>query len=35
MFSLNLKPANEIFVKNRPEWMGAVEGVSQWEEMRK
>ncbi|KAF5009242.1 hypothetical protein FDECE_4535 [Fusarium decemcellulare] len=31
---LNLKPANEIFVKNRPSWVGPVEGVSQWEEMR-
>ncbi|KAI8652871.1 CENP-V/GFA domain-containing protein [Fusarium keratoplasticum] len=32
---LNLKPANEIFVKNRPKWMEPVEGVGQWEEMRK
>ncbi|RSL63234.1 hypothetical protein CEP54_005323 [Fusarium duplospermum] len=32
---LNLKPANEIFVKNRPKWMESVEGVGQWEEMRK
>ncbi|KAH7349246.1 Mss4-like protein [Plectosphaerella cucumerina] len=32
---LSIKPQNEIFVKNRPQWMAASEGVSQWEEMRK
>ncbi|KAF4984052.1 hypothetical protein FZEAL_665 [Fusarium zealandicum] len=32
---LNIRPANEIFVKNRPSWMGPVENVGQWEEMRK
>ncbi|KAH6892572.1 Mss4-like protein [Thelonectria olida] len=32
---LQLQPANEIFVKNRPSWMSAIEGVPQWEEMRK
>lgn len=33
--SLDMRPGNEIFVKYRPGWMGATEGVAQWEEMRK
>ncbi|KAM5344630.1 hypothetical protein ACJ41O_013165 [Fusarium nematophilum] len=32
---LNFRPGNEIFVKNRPSWQAAVEGVAQWDEMRK
>ncbi|KAH6962100.1 Mss4-like protein [Ilyonectria sp. MPI-CAGE-AT-0026] len=32
---LSLQPGSEIFVKNRPAWAKAVEGVPQFDEMRK
>ncbi|KAH7121525.1 Mss4-like protein [Dactylonectria macrodidyma] len=32
---LNLQPGSEIFVKNRPAWAKAVEGVPQFDGMRK